>query len=131
VASALGGVYAIDEPLMAYRQHDENVVGARPYDSDARNIDPLRAARSVGDFAELYRGAALRALALERAGVSVPRDVRRLLLSRFDPGMGLAFRGLRLLGKSPPLGRTMVKAGIGKMTESLFRRRLRRPRERQ
>jgi hypothetical protein len=69
VASALGGIHSIERPLMAYRQHGANVVGAKSMWRRPATLHPVRALR--GSLKAWLETVHLEAAA-RREGVPIP-----------------------------------------------------------
>ncbi|MEK7690886.1 MAG: hypothetical protein AAB425_07685, partial [Bdellovibrionota bacterium] len=119
LASAHGGVYAVNEPLFAYRQHGGNVVGVSPYrgrfwlPSSVRSVSDVLAKCKAG-----FRKSLRLAQAVDRAGcLRNPMD-RLAFLSRREPGVLIAGLGISNWFKDPPLARACLARGVGKLLDT-------------
>ncbi len=117
LASAYGGVYPIREPLYDYRLHEKNVLGMNPF----RGVFHAGGAAWGGILGkcrkkfELSRAMTLGAL---RERVPLPPKARRLFVSPWDFGLGLALLGVvyfvGLRGRDLPLARAAWARAVGK-----------------
>ena len=113
-ASTHGGVIAIRQPLIAYRQHSSNVLGVSRYPGFAMLLvrAPWQYLKKAGQI--WVKSKALVRAAM-RAGMKIPLSQRLLFLTPFDLGIGMFALGLRHLWDDPGLARQSFSLGIGKI----------------
>jgi hypothetical protein len=116
VASKIGRIVSLPVPLMAYRQHGQNVVGVQEFKGflSAPQQDSLRAVVSATvrgwvmsrSLAQAAWGQGLKLTAVERLA----------FLGRWDFGGMLFLHGVRKLASSPAVARASIIRGLGKLT---------------
>lgn len=117
IASATGGIYALDQPLVDYRQHDENVIGHNTPALQGGLLANLRGlrTRTVSHWLESYE----LALALQEAGVPLPARVERMYFS-FDFGMNFLIEGVKNLRGNHYLARAYFVRALGKLWSRMY-----------
>ncbi|MGK5085039.1 hypothetical protein WDW37_17255 [Bdellovibrionota bacterium FG-1] len=113
LASAQGGVFAVPQALVAYRQHQTNVVGVSRFDglfhvSSFENLKIWREKCKKG-WQKTFR----LLTALEREGIHL-KGWKRLVFQSHDYGLGLLLLGLGKIFSDRPLARAYLIRGVGK-----------------
>jgi len=112
VASCSGSVVAIPEPLVIYRQHGDNVVGAREYRHSYLPGDDMASARARALDSWKRSHALLNAVL--RQGIALPFWVRAVFGRAPDFGFGLLMLALLNGSRDGKYARECVIRAIGK-----------------
>ncbi|MDB5033661.1 MAG: methyltransferase protein [Chlorobi bacterium] len=118
-AASCGIVVALPRPLLAYRQHASNVLGARPFIWNPKLPPGNRLAEEVNGRMIRWREFRGLVLAAMREGVPVGLPFRMIFLWRLDQGFGFILAGLAQLGRDRPLARLRIRIGIGKFADGI------------
>lgn len=120
MASAHGGVHPIRQPLYAYRQHSENVVGATPFQgffSVPKDATVLSLIRKCHDC--WLRSHRL-AQAVSDAGIRLPGTARLTFLGNSDLGAALFSKAFLNLPSDLPTARASLARAVGKLFHPLL-----------
>lgn len=117
LASCLGGVHAVDESLVRYRQHAFNVVGLHAYQPLPTRLVELTRWLLTGDLAEWRRESAIQWRAHVGMGEAL---VRAGLLARHQPsGLRYALRSLRWRWHDAALSMMASRLAVGSVMARL------------
>jgi hypothetical protein len=116
-ASCHGGVHAVQQPLLAYRQHGGNVLGAIPFEwrVDFPTVGSL--GRYFASMRHAYRLLRRRTTDALDAGVPLPRNVVRRYVDGADLGLSLFARGILRAMSNPRLSRHLLFHAIGQIAD--------------
>jgi hypothetical protein len=114
VASLHGGIYAINEPLYAYRQHGGNVVGVTPFPGTFAMTPSAREMGLIPKCKATWNKSQKLALATIGQGLPLKLWHRIAFISRWDFGLLFLGMGIRHLFGDRPLARACFARAIGK-----------------
>jgi hypothetical protein len=117
VASVHGGLHAMPERLVLYRQHGANVSGVSHY----RGLFWSEAGDLKGRLERVrifWRRANLFARFADAEGLPLKAWHRAVFIRRWDLGLGLLLLGLWYLPKNRPLGRGYLIRAAGKLVST-------------
>ncbi|PIT99562.1 MAG: hypothetical protein COT74_11225 [Bdellovibrionales bacterium CG10_big_fil_rev_8_21_14_0_10_45_34] len=115
VASCSRGIFSVNRPLHAYRQHNHNVVGVRPF----VGLFPIARQRADSPLKEKFVASWLRTQFIvdeaQKSGLSVPLRTRLLYFSSMDFGLGLFIQAFANILRDTPLSRVSAIMAMGKL----------------
>jgi hypothetical protein len=117
-ASCHGGVRAVARPLLGYRQHSGNVVGAVEFDWSMR-VDPRGPRAEIEGAVTRWRTLRQRTRDAIAAGMPLPRSLALRYGAGADLGFGLLLHGLMRTISNPRFSRAAIRAAAGRMLDLL------------
>lgn len=125
IASLLGGVHAVPERLMAYRQHGENVVGVRRVPGAFARVFTNQGFIGLNALLERCESAWHQSEALARdvstCGLPMPSYVRNAFLAKADFGLLLLLQSAKLVLADRVLATGTLVRAVGKSVASAKR----------
>jgi hypothetical protein len=114
LAAFHGGVYPIDKPLLAYRQHETNQVGVSPFIETSQLLKRISLSQITCKAIANWEKALKLKKALEENGLKLEKCQKLALESRVDLGLRLLAYGARELRRDPALAQAYFKGALGK-----------------
>lgn len=121
-AACHGGVHAVDRPLLGYRQHGGNVVGAPEFDWSITLPEASGIGGEIAACRERWSMLRRRTIAAIDAGLPLPRGLVRRYRDGVDLGLILLARGLVRFVGNPRLARLCIRLAIGRLADVGARR---------
>ncbi len=114
VGAAHGGISPIQQPLYAYRQHSENVIGVTPYQKFFKLPDMLKATNVFQYCRDRWKKSHKLALGAQKAKLPFTPIIQITLISKWDRGIGLLLFALKTRFSDPALSRACLARAVGK-----------------